>query len=290
MPENKKRSWVSKMRDKYRLIILNEQTFEDKISFRLSRLNVYLFVGLSALILITGTTFLIAFTPLREYIPGYTDVSLQQRVKELQKKVDSLELSFHQKDQYIHNINTLISGGVIENEKKDPPQKTSIDEIKYHRSKEDSILRAEFEEATSFNIYYDDDKQQVIDKARSVGYVFFSPLKGIITQPFNRATKHFGIDIVSKENESIKSVLDGSVIFTDWTIETGYVITIQHAGNYISIYKHNQALLKNQGDIVKAGEPIAIIGESGEITTGPHLHFELWHNGTPLNPEEFIIF
>ena len=153
------------------------------------------------------------------------------------------------------------------------------------------MLRAEFETQNMYNLYFNEYGQSRETSRSSIrSFNFFAPINGVITAKFNLSEKHFGTDIVTSHNEAVKATLDGTVIFTDWTLETGHVIGIQHARNLISFYKHNSVLLKKQGEHVNAGDPIAISGESGELLSGPHLHFELWYNGTPVNPEEYIIF
>ena len=187
-------------------------------------------------------------------------------------------------------LNIIEGKEIVEDTSGQPIGNTNYNEIKYTRSAEDSILRQEYEKETSYNLYYDDNEAISGTATSRSNYNFFNPLKGIITTEFNLSAKHYGVDIVAKRNETVNATLDGTVIFSDWTVETGYVISIQHKGNYISVYKHNSVLLKHEGSFVKAGEPIAIVGESGELSTGPHLHFELWYNGTPVNPKEYIAF
>jgi murein DD-endopeptidase MepM/ murein hydrolase activator NlpD len=289
--KKKKKRWIRKLRNKYRLVISNEDTFEEKFSFRLSRLNVFIAAGTTIILLIVATTFLIAFTPLREYIPGYTDVSLMERVKELEALSDSIETQLRQKDLYFQNIKTIIEGKDMAYDSVDHASaEIKHDNIKYTRSEEDSLLRMQYEEENSFNLYYTEGEELYPSVSAQSNYNFFIPLKGIITSEFDMSQKHYGIDIVAKENEAVKSVLDGTVIFSNWTVETGYVIGVQHKGNFMSVYKHNAVLLKEQGNFVRAGEPLAIVGESGELSTGPHLHFELWYNGTPVNPKNYIPF
>lgn len=295
MPEEdkirKKTPWYYKLRNKYRLVISNEETFEEEFSFRISRLNAFVTIGTVAIILIVLTTFLIAFTPLREYIPGYTDVTLRKRVVEMQRLTDSLEADFRQKSIYIQNIRNIIDGRDIPDDTIALAEKTdNYQNIQYTRSVEDSLLRQSYDNETSFDLYYNEAEELSRDVYQRSSYNFFNPLKGIITNEFDLASQHYGIDIVSKENEAVKATLDGTVVFSGWTVETGYVINIQHKGKFISSYKHNSVLLKQQGSIVKAGEPIAIVGESGELSTGPHLHFELWYSGTPVNPRDYIAF
>jgi murein DD-endopeptidase MepM/ murein hydrolase activator NlpD len=288
---NKKEHWIRKLRNKYRLVIVNEETFDERLSFRLSRLNVFVIIGTLLILLIVATTFLIAFTPLREYIPGYTDVTLSQKAKYLQHKVDSLEVDFRRKSLYIQNLKSIIEGKVIESDTSiRSDENVDYDNIKYVKSPEDSILRAEYENESSYDLYYNESDELYTPTSPLNNYYFFAPLKGIITNEFNLTKGHYGIDIVAKDNEAVKTTLSGTVIFSDWTVETGYVIAIQHQGNLISVYKHNSVLLKQEGNVVKAGDPIAIVGESGELSTGPHLHFELWLNGAPVNPRDYMVF
>lgn len=289
--EKKKTPWYYKLRNKYRLVISNEETYEEEFSFRISRLNAFVTTGTVAIILIVLTTFLIAFTPLREYIPGYTDVNLRKRVVDMQRLTDSLEIDFRQKSIYIEHIKNIIDGKEIYDDTTGMVvQNDNYQNIQYTRSVEDSLLRKSYENETSYDLYYNEAEESLPSALQRRSYNFFNPLKGIITNEFDLASQHYGIDIVSKQNEAVKATLDGTVIFSGWTVETGYVLNIQHKGKFISSYKHNSVLLKQQGNYVKAGEPIAIVGESGELSTGPHLHFELWYDGTPVNPRDYIVF
>jgi murein DD-endopeptidase MepM/ murein hydrolase activator NlpD len=290
--EKKKVRWYKKLRDKYRLVLMNDDTLEERLTFRLSRLNVFVALGTLIIILIFLTTILIAFTPLREYIPGYTNVGLQKKLYDLQIKTDSVEKALGKKDLFLKNLQAVINGRDLQEDKPmvfDTTRK--YNNIRLKKSEDDSLLRAEVENQGKYNLFRQEGQENAFQQKSSIGGVlFFTPLKGAITSEFNPAEKHFGVDIVAKQNEAIKSVLDGTVLFSEWTLQTGYVIAIQHPGNIISIYKHNSALLKHSGDFVKAGEPIAIIGESGELTTGPHLHLEIWSDGNPVNPKDYISF
>ncbi|KAF0196892.1 MAG: metalloendopeptidase-like membrane protein [Bacteroidetes bacterium] len=294
-PASEKRvRWYHKLRDKYRLIILNEDTFEEKLSFRLSRLNVFIVTGMLAIILVFLTTYLIAFTPLREYIPGYKDTSIQKDLYELQLKADSIEAAVRSKDLFISNMKKVLSGEDIEVTTSASPKPDSSVRAKYsgisnRKSKEDSLLRADYESQNQFNLKVGEKaaagKDVTLDQLR-----FFTPLKGVVTNRFNPSQQHFGIDIASAKNEAIKAAYDGTVIFAEWTAETGYVMAIQHTGNVVSVYKHNSVLLRKQGSFVRAGETITIVGTSGEYSTGPHLHFELWIRGKAVDPEQYLAF
>jgi len=271
---------------------MNDETLEERLTFRLSRLNVFVVLGTLTIILIILTSILIAFTPLREYIPGYTNVGLQKKLYELQIKTDSIEKGLEKRDLFIQNMKDVMNGKDLSMDIpliKDTLHK--YNDIKLKKSPEDSLLRAELENQGKYNLYRFENSENIRQKSQSIGKVlFFVPLKGVITNEFNPSQNHYGVDIVSKLNEAIKCVLDGTVILSNWTLETGYTIAIQHQQNIVSVYKHNSALLKKEGDFVKAGDPIAIIGQTGELTTGPHLHFELWSDGNPVNPKDYINF
>jgi len=281
---------LERLRDKYRLVILNEETFEERFSLKLSRLNVFIVLGVLSIIIVFITSYIIAFTPLREFIPGYTDVHLQRNLYELQLKADSIEKAFASKDKYIENLKTILGENTIPEQPQnvqDTAKKKNYRAITDKRSIADSMLRSDYENQNKYNLFVDESA----DKKTKTGITnlyFFTPIKGMLTSKFDPVQEHYGIDIVAKRNEAIKSVQDGTVIFTGWTVETGYVIAIQHPGNIVSVYKHNSILLKREGNFVRAGETIAIIGESGELSTGPHLHLELWINGNPVNPTDYM--
>lgn len=284
---NDKQKKFQRLKNKYRLVILNEDSFEEKISLRLSRLNVFVVIGISSLVLILLVIMLIAFTPLREFIPGYANVSVRKQGVENYIKSDSMEVMLANNNLYIDNLKHIIQGNVIEFD-----EKAIIDSTVNYKSitnepvEEDSLLRNMIETEEKYNLF----SAAGNNPENISSFIFFNPLKGSVTNRFNIKKEHFGIDVVAPKNEAIKATLDGTVIFAEWTAETGYVIQLQHADNIVSIYKHNSVLHKKAGDHVKAGEVVAIIGNSGEYSTGPHLHFELWYNGIPINPEDYMMF
>ncbi len=287
----RKEKWYRKLRNKYKLVILNDETYEEKLSFKLSRLNVFIATGAISILLIVVTTIIIAFTSLREYIPGYTDVSLYEQLYRLQERTDSLEDDSRQKSLYLENIRLVLSGKdttIISPLRQDTVNNYA--NLNSAPSKEDSLFRRDFEAMVAGGEIRMVSQGKADSRKDISSFSFFTPLRGIVTNKFNPMAKHFGVDIVSVQNEAIKAALDGVVIMTGWTLETGYTITIQHEHDLVSVYKHNSALLKDQGTYVKAGDPIAIIGSSGEQSTGPHLHFELWFNGVPVDPTDFIRF
>jgi len=280
---------LEKLKNKYRLTISNEATFDEALSIRLSRLNVFTVTGVFSILLIALVTLLIAFTPLREYIPGYPDGEMRRNIEQNSVLVDSLILELEKRDQFFNGIRNVISGNDFDNVSQsasdtivDPKYKN----LSFTKSASDSIFREEHEEDEKYNLTLDD-----APKSKGLSNIhFFAPIKGMISNHYNNKMEHYGTDIVGGVNERISSILDGTVIFSEWTLNTGYVIQIQHSNNLLSVYKHNSELLKKAGERVKAGEAIALLGNSGELTSGPHLHFELWHNGRPLNPEDYIKF
>ncbi|WP_369048448.1 M23 family metallopeptidase [Tenacibaculum sp. UWU-22] len=287
--ESKKKGKLrQKLVDKYRLVVLNENTFEERFSLKLSRLNVFVIGSIFSILLIAFTILLIAFSPLREYIPGYSSTQLKIKATKLVYQADSLKNKLAVLENYITALKPVFTGkientdSVILDSLREKAIKEVIDPNKLNATKEDSLFREKIESKNRFALY-DGNK----NKAK---IVFFAPVTGSISQQFNSNNKHFAIDIVAKVDSPVKAVADGTVILAEWTAETGYVIAIQHPNQYISVYKHNGTLLKQQGDFVKSGEVIASVGDTGELTTGPHLHFELWNNGYPVNPINYIDF
>ncbi|MFD1294918.1 M23 family metallopeptidase [Lutibacter holmesii] len=275
-----------KLINKYRLVIINEDTFEERLTFRLTRLNVFIFGTLFSIILITGTIFLIAFTPLREYIPGYSSTKLKREATQLVYKVDSLEQVLEVNNLYIDKVRELLTGKISEVQfDKDSVLETihyDKDSMNLNPSEADLDFRSDIESEDRYSIFN--------EATKDVDIVFFAPVSGTLTDRYNPKKKHFAVDIAVETNTPVKSVADGTVIFAEWTAQTGHVIIVEHTGGFISIYKHNTALHKQQGDLVKSGEVIASAGDTGELSTGPHLHFELWNEGYPVNPINYIDF
>lgn len=284
--------WYRKLRVVYQLVLFNEQTFEERFTFRLTRMNVIISLLSISMLFIIMTFFLIAYTPIKEYIPGYPSINQRRELYQLSLLADSLKNSIRQQDLYLQNIKNIIEDNkALHVQPQLADKNTSYDSITITRSQQDSLLRAEFETQEMYNLYFSESiPKGELSRSSIRSFNFFRPLNGIITSRINPAEKHFGIDIASAKNEAVMATLEGTVLYAGWTLETGHVIILQHMQNLISIYKHNSVLLKKEGDIAKAGEPIAITGQSGELASGPHLHFELWYNGAPLDPEEYIIF
>ena len=284
-PKNKGR-FRKKLFNKYRLVILNEDTFEEKLSFKLTRLNVFIYGGLFSILLIIGTSYLIAFTGLKEYIPGYSSTKLKKEATHLVYKVDSLQQVLEVNNIYIKNVKELLTGKISEVSFDKDSVFQSIqynkDTINLDPTDLDLEFRQEIETADRYSIFDEATKESEI--------VFFAPVVGTITDGYSPKTKHYAVDVAVEMNTPVKSIADGTVIFSEWTATTGHVIIIEHAGGFVSVYKHNTSLNKEQGDFVRSGEVIASAGDTGELSTGPHLHFELWSGGYPVNPIYYIDF
>lgn len=283
--ENKKKRIIKKLKSKYRLVILNDASFEERFSYRLSPLNLLTLMLSFIVLLILLVSVVIIYTPLRESIPGYTDVSLREDLTKMVFKADSLELELERNSIFLRNIQGVLKGELPLSRDSiyNTGQVIEISQNPQEKSIEDSLLRDYVEQEDAYSL---SDNQEEIGSQ----IYFFAPLKGTITNEFDPAKEHFGIDVVAPKDEAIKATLDGTVVFAEWTVETGYVIQLQHSNNIVSNYKHNSVLLKKVGDEVKAGEAIAIIGNSGELSSGPHLHFELWKEGKAVDPKEFVNF
>ncbi len=274
------------LKDHYRLIIYNDSSIQTVWSIKLTPIKVLTLGSIGAVLLILLTTVIIAYTPLRENIPGYPSAKVRQQIIYNYVLVDSLENEIKNRDSYFEKIKTLFQGDIPLDEASTPESGLKAYDVKFKSSNADSMFHDKLlEEKLNLAISSNSKKLPSIANIH-----FFTPLRGLITNKFNPKSEHLAVDIVGSLNSRISSVLDGTVIFASWTMDTGYSMYIQHENNIISAYKHNAELLKEVGDKVKAGDVIAIMGNSGELTTGPHLHFELWHNGTALDPETYIDF
>ncbi len=282
--KKKSNSFFKKLTYHYRILIINDDTYEEKISFRLNRLNVFVFTGLFAFFLIGLTTFLIAFTPIRTYIPGYSgETGLRKKAIHLQLKTDSLEKKLLVNTYYLNQLKKVLNNEITMEEFNQSYQSKNFnpDTLKLVPGKMDSMLRKEVAERERFKINH---------QKNTLSYDFSAPVKGIIVNKFDAKRKHYAVDIALSKGTPVKSIAKGRVIFADWSPDTGNTIIIKHPDNVISIYKHNQKLLRKTGDLVNQGEVIALSGNTGKKTTGPHLHFELWIKDTPVDPTDFINF
>lgn len=287
------------IKQKHRFVVMDVNTYKEKFSFQLSGINLFVTLGVSIILLVVLTTLLIAFTPLREFIPGYANGEMVEQTYTNAYVIDSLEAELSNQEQMISIIQAVLMGHEIpgEEEYANTSVKGKVDTVVYMRSKADSLLRLEVEhEDNKYQVKgarpsdKASDRNELNAKVQTAPLLFFTPLKGPVTSPYNAKERHYGVDIAGEANAAIKSVYGGTVVFAGFTVETGNVIAVQHPGNIISVYKHNSSLLKHQGDIVRVGEPIAYIGDSGDQSTGPHLHFELWIAGNPVDPQQYIVF
>lgn len=289
MEKRPKKKILKKLKNKYRLVILHESTFAEKFSLLLSPLNVITVFALFSLFIVAVVVSVILFTPLKEYIPGYADTSTRTNALRAAEAASELEERARLQEQYLENLKKVLQGDVFENDTARGEAATAqYGELSFNKSAEDSLLRLKIEQEERYNISFEGSATGT--SGDLAGMFFFPPLRGEISAGFDPAINHLGVDIVSKENEAIKAVLDGTVVMATWTTDGGFTIQIQHRNNLVSVYKHNSVLLKKEGDVVRAGDSVAIVGNSGELTDGPHLHFELWHKGKALNPEEFMVF
>lgn len=272
---------------KYRVIIMNEETFEEKTSLRLNRFNILVYGAIFAIFMIVLTSVIIIYTPLKQYILGFSEAELKEKIVELTFKSENLEKKIQANELYFSSIQKVLRGDIHSEElNKDSIVNEELQKdlanIDFEPSEEELKLRQEVA---------DEEKYNVFDiSASSKKMIFFSPISGEITTNFAPDKKHFGVDVIAESGTPVKSVGDGTVIFAEWSAQTGFVIIVKHSNNFISVYKHNASLTKRQGDIVKAGEVIATVGNTGELSTGTHLHFELWNNGYPVNPFNYLNF
>jgi murein DD-endopeptidase MepM/ murein hydrolase activator NlpD len=283
-----KKKLVNKLKSKYRLVIMRETSFEEVWQMKLSRMNLINVLAVSLTIYTAIVVMLVVYTPLKQLVPGYPKAAMTRNIRMNAIRVDSLAYQMMLKDQFIDNLITIINGGQPKTHSTDEgTTKISTRDISDARSAQDSLLRINVEKAQRFNV----NPQNSASENRNLNQLyFFTPVRGLLMAHFDYANGHYGVDVATASNQGIKAVLDGTVILSDFTTETGFTIQIQHDHNLVSVYKHNKELFKKVGDRIKAGEVIATVGNTGELTTGPHLHFELWHLGKPLNPEHFIAF
>ena len=286
--KNKKqnKSFLKRIFNDYKVVISSEDTFEEKFSFKANKINALIIMLVYSIILISFTISIVFFTQLREMVPGYSSTDLLNRAIYLTKKIDSLEQQIALNNKFYKSIEDVLSGNIDEFVPRDElsvdSSLTNSDFVTVSPNSQDSILRKYVENEDKFNLT---NNELIIENK-----MFFSPIKGEITQSFNFNENHFAIDIAADIGTPVKSVLDGKIIFSEWSLETGYVVVIDHGENIISVYKHNSKILKEQNDSVQAGEVIAYSGNQGNLSTGPHLHFELWKNGTPIDPEPLLNF
>lgn len=277
-----------RLRSKYRVLLIDDSTFKERFSMRLSGLNVLIVLAVTLALYGGLITLLIARTPLKRYIPGYPDEGIRQQALRSAVLADSLGEALALRDHYIATLRGVLSGELPADSAtllRPVTFKPGVEDLVAGRS--DSLLRAIVDRETA---YEPGDARGSADRRELSGVLFFPPLRGVVTSTFDPGEGHYGIDIVTKADEAVKACLDGTVVLAAWTTDAGHVIQIQHRHDLISVYKHNSVVLRKVGDRVKAGEAIAIVGDSGELTSGPHLHFELWLGGAPIDPQTYMVF
>lgn len=285
-----KLGWKQRLRENYRLVIMHNETFREVGSYKLNLLNLYILLS-SIFVALTILVFcLVIYTPIKKYIPGYGDYTQYGKVAALQDRIRNLEREVQAQNEYTANIKKILIGEyetAKDQDEHNVPKELVVPEP-VERIPEDEKLRksvgseGKTGEVPSYNFTPLDVPVENND--------FMTPLKGIVSSDFKSVEKHYGIDIIAPKDSPVKAIKDGYVILADWTLETGFTIGIQHSNNLITFYKHNSGLLKKVGDKVKQGESVAIIGNTGMLTDGYHLHFELWHNGTPIDPAGLMTF
>ena len=284
--KKQKKNSINKLTRSYKVVVSSEDTFEERFSFSTNKFNVFLVLSLYSIILIAFTISVVFFTQIREMVPGYSSSDLLTQAIYLTKKTDSLENELELNNTFYKSIENVLSGKTEQIIYKDTlalsNEKDNIDFQAVLTNAEDSILRKYVEEEDKFNL----TKNELVIENK----MFVNPVKGQITQKFDPLNNHFALDILVDTGTPVKSILEGKVIFSEWSVDTGHVLIIDHGDNIISVYKHNSKVLKTQNNFVKAGEVIAYSGNQGTLSTGPHLHFELWKNGTPINPEPLFNF
>ena len=286
--KNKKenKGFFKKLFNDYKVVVSSEDTFEEKFAFKASKINVFVLMLVYSVILISFTISVVFFTQLRELVPGYSSSDLLSRAIYLTQKTDSLERQIELNNKFYKSIEDVLSGKTDEFIERDNiPIDSSLNDknlFSISPNSEDSILRNYVDSQDKFNL----TKNELVIENK----MFSSPIKGDITQTFNVEENHFAIDIAADIGTPVKSILDGKILFSEWSVDTGHVIIVDHGDNIVSVYKHNSKSLKEQNDFVQAGEVIAYSGNQGSLSSGPHLHFELWKNGTPIDPEPLLNF
>ena len=284
--KNKKenKGFFKKLFNDYKVVVSSEDTFEEKFAFKASKINVFVLMLVYSVILISFTISIVFFTQLRELVPGYSSSDLLNRAIYLTQKTDSLERQIELNNKFYKSIEDVLSGKTdVFIERDNITIDSSLNDKNFFSispNSEDSILRNYVDSQDKFNL--------TINELVIENKMFFSPIKGDITQTFNFEENHFAIDIAADIGTPVKSILDGKILFSEWSVDTGHVIIVDHGDNIVSVYKHNSKSLKEQNDFVQAGEVIAYSGNQGSLSSGPHLHFELWKNGTPIDPEPLL--
>lgn len=281
-----KLSFWKRIRFKYKLSFINENTLEEVWSFRLSQLSVFISLGVFAFSLVAFTAFIIIMTPIRNYLPGYLDVEVRKEIVQNALRADSLERMIEIQNLYLKNVTGIISGTIELDSIREIDSLARVDaDFEIPRSPEEEEYVKNFEQEEKYNLTVLNINPLPMD-----GLFFYKPVNGVISSHYQADIHHFGVDIAAASKESVLATLDGTVMYAGYDPNQGNVIQLQHKNGFVSVYKHNELLLKEPGEQVVAGEAIALVGNTEKLSTGPHLHFELWYNGKPVNPEDFIVF
>ena len=279
------------IKHKHRFVVMDTETFKEKLSFQLSGINLFVVIGVTIIVLILLTTILIAFTPLREWIPGYTNTEAVEQTYANAKKLDSLQVQLENQEWLVATMQAVMRGEELGSDIQ-LDSSVTLQQVTdaYRRSREDSLLRADVEsEDNRYQVKATVPSATVVaDAAPAITHLFFTPLKGSILQPFDM--HHHGVDIAGDAGHAVCAAYSGTVVFAGFVAEAGHVLTIQHPGNVVTVYQNCSSPLVHQGDVVRAGEPVAYVGSSGHREQGPYLHFEIWVGGNAVNPEEYISF
>jgi len=285
--EFKRKTRWQRIKLRYQFNIMNEETYEVKSVFSFSILNLVIWAFMFSLLVGLASYATIAFTPIKQYIPGYGKVDDRRLALEHQLMADSISLWASNVERKMEIIEHVLKGDLDTGIQAEDLFNNNYDSLDiFSNSREDSLLRIEVEQRERFSIF--DDEEEISGSLSEIN--FYPPVKGMVSDSFNAKEEHYGIDIVATHNNEVKSILDGRVVLSEFTIETGYVIAVQHDANILSIYKHNSKLNRKVGNFIQQGEVIAVSGNTGEWTSGPHLHFELWYNGEPVDPVRYIDF
>jgi len=288
------KSIISKLRKSFRLVILHEDNFEEKVQMKLNMLNGLTVLSLGALIIVTLTAVTIIYTPIRQFIPGYTDPKLRKDLQDAYLKMQTIENELKSRDEMLKGLTQREQPAIklsnhLEDKRAFYTNTDSIEKTFPQLTQTEKSIQNYIEK----EVFYDLDPNKIIGSDKNTAYyqaICFKPVQGSVTRNFDTDKGQFGVDILAKTNEPVKTIMDGTVILSTWTTEGGYIIGIQHTNNIVSFYKHNAALLHKVGDHVKAGDVIAVAGKSGSDNNNPSLYFEVWQNGKPMDPQKFVKF
>jgi len=285
MPKKKKHTLIDKLSERFHILLVNEKTLEKRKLFSSSSINLVASSLFAFLLLLSTSFILIYITPLKEYFRGYTSIELRENAVENSMKLDSLESLYISQSKYIKSLKDLLSGNISFEDLDQNTENTESNSLELEivkTNQDDSLLRSLVDEEDKYNAFDLEGERFTT--------VLFPPVKGGLSSGFDYESKHYGVDIAMPENSPVHSISEGVVVFAEWTSETGFVIILEHLNGLTSIYKHNSSIIKTQGDRIETGEIIAFTGNTGSLTTGPHLHFELWYRGEPVDPESYIEF